>query len=182
MEGMHNARHYGLEDESKTFWNEMDDNKERMKRLVDVLKLDRGEVGVDGRGLKGEKVMIFLNTVKDVDGATNGLRRAGIDAVPYHSKISLEDRTSNLEKFRLYRAPAAGDGENSKVNGKNTVPVLVCTDVASRGLDIPGVTAIVELQFALNVVSHLHRMGGHGCFCDENEQGLLRGRGLDGGG
>jgi superfamily II DNA/RNA helicase len=173
MEGMHNARHYGLEDESKTIWNEMDDNKERMKRLVDVLKLDREEVGVDGRGLKGEKVMIFLNTVKDVDGATNGLRRAGIDAVPYHAKISLDDRTSNLEQFRLYRAPAGGDGEINRINGKNTVPVLVCTDVASRGLDIPGVTAIVQLQFALNVVSHLHRMGRCGRAGNRDGRGII---------
>jgi superfamily II DNA/RNA helicase len=175
MDGMHNARHSGLEDGSKTIWNEMDDNKERMKRLVDVLKLDRGEVGVDGRGLKGEKVMIFLNTVKDVDGATNGLRRAGIDAVPYHAKISLDDRTSNLEKFRLYRAPGAVDvdGENNTINGKNTVPVLVCTDVASRGLDIPGVTAIVQLQFALNVVSHLHRMGRCGRAGNRDGRGII---------
>ena len=49
MEGMHNARHYGLESESKTIWNEMDDNKERMKRLVNILKLDRGDDGVDGQ-------------------------------------------------------------------------------------------------------------------------------------
>ncbi|KAL3797075.1 hypothetical protein ACHAW5_007576 [Stephanodiscus triporus] len=175
MDGMHNARHSGLEDGSKTIWNEIDDNKERMKRLVDVLKLDRGEVGVDGRGLKGEKVMIFLNTVKDVDGATNGLRRAGIDAVPYHAKISLEDRTSNLDKFRLYRAPVDVDvdGENNTINRKNTVPVLVCTDVASRGLDIPGVTAIVQLQFALNVVSHLHRMGRCGRAGNRDGRGII---------
>ena len=177
MEGMHNARHYGLEDESKTIWNEMDDNKDRMKRLVDLLKLDRGESGVDGRGLKGEKVMIFLNTVKDVDGATNGLRRAGIDAVPYHAKISLEDRTSNLDMFRRYRAPAAiadvDESEIVNINGKNTVPVLVCTDVASRGLDIPGVTAIVQLQFALNVVSHLHRMGRCGRAGNRDGRGII---------
>jgi hypothetical protein len=74
MAGMHNARHYGLEQESQTVWNEIDENQERMKRLVDVLRLDRSEVGVDGRGLKEEKVMVFLNTVTDVDGATNGLR------------------------------------------------------------------------------------------------------------
>jgi superfamily II DNA/RNA helicase len=177
MEGMHNARHYGLEDGSKTIWNEIDDNKDRMKRLVDLLKLDRGESGVDGRGLKGEKVMIFLNTVKDVDGATNGLRRAGIDAVPYHAKISLEDRTSNLDMFRRYRAPAAiadvDESEIVNINGKNTVPVLVCTDVASRGLDIPGVTAIVQLQFALNVVSHLHRMGRCGRAGNRDGRGII---------
>ena len=74
MAGMHNARHYGLEQESQTIWNEIDENQDRMKRLVDALRLDRSEVGVDGRGLKDEKVMVFLNTVNDVDGATNGLR------------------------------------------------------------------------------------------------------------
>lgn len=74
MAGMHNARHYGLEQESQTIWNELDENQDRMKRLVDVLRLDRSDVGVDGRGLKEEKVMVFLNTVNDVDGATNGLR------------------------------------------------------------------------------------------------------------
>lgn len=74
MAGMHNARHYGLEQESRTVWNELDGNQERMKRLVDVLRLDRSEVDIDGRGLKEEKVMVFLNTVADVDGATNGLR------------------------------------------------------------------------------------------------------------
>ena len=114
----------------------------------------------------------------DNDGRKGGFTRRSLTAVGFGAM----PRPSVLEKFRLYRAPAGGDGKNSKVNSKNTVPVLVCTDVASRGLNIPGVTTIVELQFALNVVSHLHRMGGHGCFCDENEQGLLRGRGLDGGG
>ncbi len=74
MAGMHNARHYGLETESNTMWDEIVENKDRMKRLVDVLRLERTEIGVDGRGLKGEKVMVFLNNSKDVDGATNGLR------------------------------------------------------------------------------------------------------------
>mmetsp|Transcript_6951 Transcript_6951/g.11147 ORF Transcript_6951/g.11147 Transcript_6951/m.11147 type:complete len:664 (-) Transcript_6951:98-2089(-) len=171
MAGMHNARHYGLEDESQTVWNEIEDNKERMQRVVDVLRLDRGEVGVDGRGLQGEKVMMFLNTVKDVDGATNGLRRAGINAVPYHAKIPMEDRTSNLDKFRRYRAPT--DGEDNSKSAKDTIPVLVCTDVASRGLDIPGVTGIIELQFALNVVSHLHRMGRCGRAGNRDGRGIV---------
>jgi len=171
MAGMHNARHYGLEDESQTIWNEIEDNQARMQRLVDILSLDRGEVGEDGRGLKGEKVMVFLNTVKDVDGATNGLRRAGINAVPYHAKIGLADRTSNLDKFRRYSAPT-DDGDDSK-NDKDAVPVLVCTDVASRGLDIPGVTAIVQLQFALNVVNHLHRMGRCGRAGNRDGRGII---------
>ena len=173
MEGMHNARHYGLKSESETIWNELEDNQDRMRRLVDVLQLDRDKSGADGQGLKGEKVMVFLNTVKDVDGATNGLRRAGINAVPYHAKVPLDDRTANLDKFRQYCAPTDKDGEENINNGKNTVPVLVCTDVASRGLDIPGVTAIIQLQFALNVVSHLHRMGRCGRAGNRNGRGII---------
>ena len=168
MKGMHNARHYGLEDQSQTVWNEMTENKDRMKRLVDVLKLDRNEVGQDGRGLKGEKVMIFLNSVNDVDGATNGLRRAGINAVPYHAKIPLRERSLNLDQFRRYRAPS--DGSDDQVG---SIPILVCTDLASRGLDIPGVTAVVQLQFALNVVSHLHRMGRCGRAGSRDGRGII---------
>jgi superfamily II DNA/RNA helicase len=79
--------------------------------------------------------------------------------------------------FRRYRAPAAiadvDESEIVNINGKNTVPVLVCTDVASRGLDIPGVTAIVQLQFALNVVSHLHRMGRCGRAGNRDGRGII---------
>ena len=39
------------------------------------------------------------------------------------------------------------------------IPVLVCTDHASRGLDLPGVYHVIQAEFALNVVSHLHRIG-----------------------
>ncbi|KAL7537228.1 hypothetical protein ACHAWF_005694 [Thalassiosira exigua] len=181
MAGMHNARHYGLASSSRTIWNELEENQDRMRRLADALKLDRDEEGVDGRGLKGEKVMVFLNTVADVDGATSGLRRAGIDAVPYHAKITLEERTSNLDRFRRYRAPPAEDGNDGAgdsdsddaANEEDAVPVLVCTDVASRGLDVPGVTAIVQLQFAQNVVAHLHRMGRCGRAGNRDGRGIV---------
>lgn len=173
MKGMHNARHYGLEDQSQTVWNELTENKDRMKRLVDVLKLDRSEVGPDGRGLQGEKVMIFLNSVNDVDGATNGLRRAGINAVPYHAKIPLQERSSNLDQFRRYRAPSDGSDDQVAETVHGSIPVLICTDLASRGLDIPGVTAVVQLQFALNVVSHLHRMGRCGRAGNRDGRGII---------
>ena len=171
MTGMHNARHYGLENETQTIWNEIEDNKSRMQRLVDVLRLDPAGVGVDGRGLKGEKVMVFLTSVKDVDGATNGLRRAGIDAVPFHAKLPLADRTKNLDRFRRYHAPP--DGKENFKQDEDAIPVLVCTDAASRGFDIPGVNAIVQLQFATNVVFHLHRMGRCGRAGNRNGRGIV---------
>ena len=84
------------------------------------------------------------------------LSRAGVNAIPYHAKLKLGERTSNLNEFRQY-CP-----EESSENEHVSMPVLVCTDLASRGLDIPGVTVVVQLQFATNVVAHLHRMGRAG--------------------
>lgn len=97
--------------------------------------------------------------------------RAGIRNVPYHAKIKPEQRAENLDKFRSY----SPDGSSSTVDneGDDAVPVLVCTDLASRGLDVPGVTAIVQLQFAGNVVAHLHRMGRCGRAGNRNGRGIV---------
>jgi superfamily II DNA/RNA helicase len=159
MAGMHNARHYGLRE--STVWIEAEGNKERMERLVELLKISPEE-----GGLEGEKVMVFLNSVDDVDGANGALERAGFPVVKYHAKISLTERTDNLNRFRKYTADA--DEQNG-----NAVPILVCTDLASRGLDVPGVTAVVQLQFAGNVVAHLHRMGRCGRAGQRNGRGII---------
>ena len=90
--------------------------------------------------------------------------RAGIDNVPYHAKIKLQERAENLDKYRRYSVGS----ENS-----DAVAVLVCTDLASRGLDVPGVTAVVQLQFAGNVVAHLHRMGRCGRAGNRNGRGIV---------
>ena len=158
--GMHNARHYGLK--QATQWiGPVETKKERMDQLMEMLK-----TSTDQGGLLGEKVMVFLNSVEDVEGAQNALDRAGIASVPYHAKIELEERSQNLDRFRRY------NNKNSQ-SGKDTVPVLVCTDLASRGLDVPGVSAVVQLQFSGNVVSHLHRMGRCGRAGQRTGRGIV---------
>lgn len=91
MDGLHNARHYGLRD--STIWIEDTDgggNKARMETLVQMLQTPPEDVDGEVRGgLLGEKVMVFLNSVDDVDGASGALQRAGLNAVPYHAKIPL---------------------------------------------------------------------------------------------
>jgi superfamily II DNA/RNA helicase len=167
MDGLHNARHYGLRD--STIWIEDAEdgsNKARMEKLVQMLQTPSD--GGDEGGLGGEKVMVFLNSVDDVDGATGALCRAGLDAVPYHAKMSLSERADNLDRFRRYEATKINRDE-----GGDTAPVLVCTDLASRGLDVPGVTAVVQLQFAGNVVAHLHRMGRCGRAGKKNGHGVV---------
>jgi superfamily II DNA/RNA helicase len=149
VDGLHLARHSGLT--GPTEWVLAEDKKERMQRLVQLL---HGE-------LEGDKVMVFCNSVGDADAAAQALRRSGFaGAVPYHAKLAAADRADGLERFRAYRPPAPRGGSGGGGGDEDGGPVvLVCTDLAARGLDISGVTAVVQLQFAGNAVAHLHRMG-----------------------
>ena len=86
-----------------------------------------------------------------------------MNALPYHAKLNLEQRAENLSQFRSYEP-----------NTSPNPPILICTDLAARGIDIPKVTTIVQLQFATNVITHLHRMGR----CGRILQNKIRGRGI----
>jgi superfamily II DNA/RNA helicase len=170
MKGMHNARHYGLK--SQTQWIQDDEyedmpKKKRMEKLIEILQRDASDEVEDGDiGLAGEKVMVFVNSGNDVDSAAGALKRAGINAIPFHAKIPLGERTENLSRYRKF-------DPTSEENDNDAVQVLVCTDLAARGLDIPGVTSVVQLQFAGNVVSHLHRMGRCGRAGNRNGRGVI---------
>mmetsp|Transcript_14409 Transcript_14409/g.23346 ORF Transcript_14409/g.23346 Transcript_14409/m.23346 type:complete len:294 (+) Transcript_14409:1-882(+) len=158
-ENMHNAKHYGLA--QATQWYQIETKKERMEQLVEMLETSNQE-----GGLKGEKSMVFVNSVEDVEGVHQALVQRGMEAVPYHAKIPLQERAKNLDRFRRH--------DNKAVEGKDdSVPILVCTDLASRGLDVPGVTAVVQLQFSGNVVSHLHRMGRCGRAGQRTGRGIV---------
>jgi len=148
-----------------------------MERLIQMLKSKHDDSNNNDEfiGLAGEKVMIFLNNVNEVDSATNALRRSGIEAVPFHAKLPLAERTQNLKRFRKFVAGQEHDEDMDNNDGDNSrsISVLVCTDLAARGLDIPGVTAVVQLQFAGNVVTHLHRMGRCGRAGNRNGRGVI---------
>lgn len=74
--------------------------------------------------------------------ARAGLRDGGMSVVRLHKKMPAAARREALERF------ASDDAD-----------VLICTDVAARGLDMGRVTHVVEYDFADNVVGHLHRIG-----------------------
>lgn len=166
LAGMHQARHSGLA--QQTVWIPEESKQNRMKRLVELLSRPASNDG----GLQGEKVMVFLNSVDDVEGASQALLRAGQSALSYHAKMPLGERTATLDRFRRY------DKENKNNKGDDdakddTVPILVCTDLAARGLDVPNVDAVVSLQWAGNVVSHLHRMGRCGRAGQKTGRGIV---------
>lgn len=153
LDSLHMARHSGLV--QPTVWMEMESKKDRMMKLVELFQSTSDD---NTDSLRNEKVMVFLNSVADCEASCEALQRAGIHCAPYHAQIPLSDRTAILDRFRRYNV---NDIDNDTVSHDDAspVPVLVCTDLASRGLDVPGVSVVVQLQFCGNVVGHLHRMG-----------------------
>jgi superfamily II DNA/RNA helicase len=88
------------------------------------------------------RTMVFANTAAAVIKALAALEDEGIRAAPYHKDVPPVARLEAFDAFASGR-----------------VDVLVCTDLAARGLDLPLVEHVVQLEFALNVVPHLHRVG-----------------------
>lgn len=86
--------------------------------------------------------MIFLNTAASVQTFARLLGDAGVDCTEMHALLDKSTRDSNLQLFR--------DSQQR---------ILVCTDACARGFDLPQVRVVVQAEFALNVVQHLHRIG-----------------------
>jgi len=91
------------------------------------------------------RVVIFCETKRECDHLAVALSREGIKAAAVHGDKSQSDRDYSLRAFRQGR-----------------VPVLVATDVAARGLDIPGVTAVINYSFPRDHEMYIHRIGRTG--------------------
>ncbi len=86
--------------------------------------------------------MVFCNTRKNTDFVANNLEAAGVDAHAIHGGFSQAKRNSALKYFNSQDAC-----------------VLVCTDVAARGLDIPGVSHIYNYDLPNDSNEYIHRIG-----------------------
>ena len=93
--------------------------------------------------------LVFCNTVASCRAAEHGLAESGVSCLCYHGDIS-SDREENLGRYHM--ADSGG-------GGIDTAAVLVCTDIASRGLDVPQVDQVVMFDFPLNPIDYLHPAG-----------------------
>ena len=90
-------------------------------------------------------VLIFVARKNTCDFVANMLNRIGIRAAPMHSDRTQEYREKTLASFK-----------------EGSMPVMVATDVASRGLDVKGVSAVVNYDLANNTEDYVHRIGRTG--------------------
>eukprot|EP01041_Mallomonas_annulata_P014242 gene14242-30307_t len=91
---------------------------------------------------KGQTIIIFVATCNNALRVTLLLRNLGFEAVCLHGQMSQPKRLGALNKFK------AGQRE-----------ILVATDVASRGLDIPNVDMVLNYDIPSHGKDYIHRVG-----------------------
>ena len=96
------------------------------------------------RGTDGP-ALVFVRTKSGADRLTRDLVRHGVRAVAMHGDRSQGERTAAVEGFRSGRHP-----------------VLVATDLAARGLDIDGITHVVNFELPDTAEAYVHRVGRTG--------------------
>ncbi|WP_303917823.1 DEAD/DEAH box helicase [Draconibacterium sediminis] len=98
---------------------------------------------LNGEGF--ERVILFAETKRNVDKISQQLRKVGINSDVIHGNKSQNYRTKAIRMFKM---------------GKTRV--LVATDVAARGIDVDGVTHVINYQLPQTMDSYIHRIGRTG--------------------
>ena len=113
-----------------------------------------------------ERALVFTKTKRAANALAGQLVRSGIKATAIHSNKSQSARQRALEAFR-----------------RKQVQVLVATDVAARGIDIEGITHVVNFDLPIEPEGYIHRIGRTGragaegvalSFCCAGERRELR--------
>lgn len=112
-----------------------------------------------------KKILVFVRTQVRAERVVKAMERAGLEAETIHGGVDQNRR------FELFEAFKKGD-----------LQLLITTDVAARGIDIPGVHAVVNYDLPEQPENYVHRVGRTGrgkekgwaiSFCSEHEKPLL---------
>ena len=115
---------------------------------------------------KFERVLIFTRTKHGADRVVKKLGQRGIPANAIHGNKSQPQRQRALDEFKRAKTP-----------------VLVATDVAARGIDIPGVSHVINFELPNVPEQYVHRIGRTAragkdgiaiAFCAEDERAYLK--------
>jgi ATP-dependent RNA helicase DBP3 len=137
---------------------EVIDEFAKQGRLLELLKQYQS-----GKN-KSDRILVFCLYKKEATRIEEFIRRNRFPVSGIHGDLSQQKRMESLEAFKT-----------------GQVPLLVATDVAARGLDIPAVKLVINVTFPLTVEDYVHRIGrtgragqtGHAItLFTQNEKGL----------
>ena len=129
---------------------------DKRRLLVQLIKEERVQCGI-----------VFTRTKHGANRLVKQLDQSNISAAAIHGNKSQGARTKALAGFK---------------NG--TIPILVATDIASRGIDVDGITHVFNYDLPNEPESYVHRIGRTAragrsgiayAFCDDTESGYLVG-------
>ncbi len=100
---------------------------------------------IDAEGDKLTNAIVFCNRKTDVDVCAKSLKKYGYNAEPIHGDLDQSQRTRTLDGFR---------------EGK--LRILVASDVAARGLDVPSVSHVINFDVPSHAEDYVHRIGRTG--------------------
>lgn len=112
--------------------------RDKEARLIQLLNRTQ-------KGKAPDKVLVFCLYKKEAMRVERLIKSKGFKVAGIHGDLNQSDRFRNLEAFKT---------------GASTV--LVATDVAARGLDIPAVKQVINVTFPLTVEDYVHRIGRTG--------------------
>ena len=112
------------------------------------------------------RVLVFVRTKAMADILVDDIRAAGMKAQAIHGDKEQSERQRVLRGFRM-----------------GTVNILIATDVAARGIDVPDISHVINYDMPLETDAYVHRVGRTGragmagvalSICDHNEGNLIR--------
>ncbi|KJZ72438.1 ATP-dependent RNA helicase DBP3 [Hirsutella minnesotensis 3608] len=118
---------------------EVVDPRDKEGRLLQILREHQ-----QGKN-KNDRILVFCLYKKEATRIESMLARKGVRVGGIHGDLRQEQRTRSLEAFK-----------------SGATPVLVATDVAARGLDIPEVKLVINVTFPLTIEDYVHRIGRTG--------------------
>lgn len=120
---------------------------ERIEQKVILLEKGKKFTQLDKilSGKSVERTIVFTRTKRGANQVAKKLDQVGINAAAIHGNKSQNARERALDAFR-----------------RNKVTVLVATDVAARGIDIDGVSHVINYDMPVEAESYVHRIGRTG--------------------
>ncbi|KAL8931985.1 MAG: hypothetical protein Q9216_007003, partial [Gyalolechia sp. 2 TL-2023] len=100
------------------------------------------------------RTLVFTNSINSVRRLVPFLQNLNLPAHALHSQMPQKSRLRSVERF------SSSSSSSSKATGdKNKGSILVATDVAARGLDIPNVQAVLHYHLPRAADTYVHRSG-----------------------
>lgn len=113
-----------------------------------------------------QKIIVFVRTLVRAERVQKAMDRVGLATLCIHRDIEQQERQETLDLFK-----------------QGIVPVLIATDIAARGIDVPDIYYVVNYDVPEQAETYVHRIGRTGrikkkgyaiTFCAPNEKKLLQ--------